>query len=403
MKTVVITGIGMINGVGNNAKESFQAILEAKGGVDYISYYDTKDHAVQIASEVKNFDPLDVMKAKDIKKFDRYIHLGICSAKEALNDANIDDTIDNNRFGVVGATGYGGIATLQNDITNTVLYNKKISPYSLPGTLTSMLAGYTSIHFNLKGPNISSTTACAAGLHAIIQGSKTIMTDGADVMLIVGSESPITPLSLGAFHAMKALSTRNDDPKSASRPFDKDRDGFVMGEGSASLVLETLEHAQKRGAKIYATINGFGESADASHFAFPTVDGPVRALEASLKMANYPQIDYINAHGTSTPIGDINETKALKEIFNDKVPPISSVKGSIGHCLGAAGIMETVISIMALNQNIIPPTINLINPDPECDLDYVPNIARKQTLNTVLTTSYGFGGTNASMILQKYE
>lgn len=402
MKTVVITGIGMINGVGNNASESFEAIIKGECGIDRISYYDTEDQAVKIASEVKNFDPLKVMSAKEIKKFDKYIHLGIHSGSEAMKDAKLGDDIDYNRFGVVGATGYGGIATLQNDIKNTVMYNKKISPYSLPSTLTSMLAGYASIHFNLKGPNISSTTACAAGLHAILQGVKTVMTNGADMMLIIGSESGITPLSLGAFHAMKALSTKNETPKTASKPFDKDRDGFVMGEGSGALVIESLEHAQNRGAKIYAIIEGFGESADASHFAFPTVDGPIRALEASLKMANYPTIDYINAHGTSTPVGDINETKALKEVFNNKVPPVSSIKGSIGHCLGAAGIIETVASIMALNQNIMPPTINLINNDPECDLDYVANNAREKNLDRVITTSYGFGGTNAAMILKKY-
>lgn len=403
MKKVVITGIGMINGVGNNASESFNAILEGKSGVDYISYFDTTNSAVKIASEVKGFDPLSVMSAKELKKYDRYIHLGIHSAKEAMENAKLNvNNFDPNRMGVSGSTGYGGLGMLQNNIIETVVHNKKISPYSIPGTLTSMLSGYSSIYFNLKGPNISSTTACAAGIHAIIQAAKTIMTDGADIMLAVGSESAITTMGIGGFHAMRALSTKNENPKMASSPFDKNRDGFVMGEGSGAIILESLEHAQKRNAKIYAVISGFGESADASHLAFPSIDGPIRSIEAALRMAKYPIIDYINAHGTGTPVGDANETKALKEIFKDKMPPISSIKGSIGHCLGAAGVIETVVSIMALEQNILPPTINLIDDDPECDLDYVPNCARQKTLNTVLTANYGFGGTNGALILEKY-
>ena len=264
-----------------------------------------------------------------------------------------------------------------------------------------MLSGYASIYFKLKGPNLSSTTACTAGLHAITQAAKTIMTGGADVMIAVGSESTISPMGVRGFSSMKALSTRNNDPKTASRPFDKDRDGFVLGEGAATLILESLENAKKRNAKIYAVISGFGESSDAQHITSPSTDGPARAISAALEMSGNPTIDYINAHGTSTPIGDSNETKVFKEIFKDKVPPISSIKGSTGHCLGATGIIEAVVSIMSLNQNIMPPTINQFTKDSECDLDFIPNIAREKELKTVLTTNYGFGGTNGAIVFSK--
>ena len=401
MKTIVVTGIGMINGVGNNVQESFEAMLNGISGVDYITYFDASKDTVKIASEVKKFNPKDIMRAKDIKKSDRFIHLGMHALNEAINDAQlIIKDLDSNRIGVSAATGIGGLPMIQSNTEKNSLGNK-ISPFFIPGTITNMLAGYASIYFNLKGPNLSSTTACTAGLHAINQAVKTIMTGGADVMIALGSESTISSMGMKGFSAMKALSTNNDNPKSASRPFDKDRDGFVMGEGAGAIIVESLEHAQKRNAKIYAIISGFGESADANHITAPTVDGPLRAIKAALSMANNPKIDYINAHGTSTPVGDINETKAFKASFED-VPPISSIKGSIGHCLGATGVIESIVSIIALNKNIMPPTINLLNQDKECDLDYIPNKPRKKILNHVMSTNYGFGGTNGAIIFSKY-
>jgi 3-oxoacyl-[acyl-carrier-protein] synthase II len=401
MRKVVVTGIGMINGVGNTAKDSFNAMLNGVSGVDYISYFDASLDSVKIASEVKGFDPLSIMDIKDVKKCDRFVHLGLFVIKEAIEDAKIDiNELDCTRIGVSGATGVGGMMMIQSNIEKN-FENKKISPFFVTGSITSMLSGYASIYFNLKGPNLSSTTACTAGLHAITQAAKTIMTDGADVMVAVGSESAVSAIGLRGFSIIKALSTRNDDPKTASRPFDKDRDGFVLGEGAAALILESYEHAVKRGAKIYAILSGFGESADAGHITSLSIDGPVRAIKAALKMANNPVIDYINAHGTSTIIGDVNETKAMKEIFKDKVPPISSIKGSTGHCLGATGVIEAVVAIMSLEQNIMPPTINHFSADPECDLDYIPNVPREKKLHNVLTANYGFGGTNGAIIFSK--
>jgi 3-oxoacyl-[acyl-carrier-protein] synthase II len=264
-----------------------------------------------------------------------------------------------------------------------------------------MLGGMVSIEYKLYGPNISSVTACAASTHAIIEAAKTIMVGSADKMLAIGSESTICGVGVGGFAAMKALSTRNDDPKSASRPFDKDRDGFVMGEGAAALVLEDYEDAVKRGANIYAEIVGFGESADAFHITAPTQEGPLRAMRAALNMAKVDSVDYINAHGTSTPVNDKNETIAVKLAFGDKIPLISSTKGQVGHCLGAAGAIEAVISLMAMRDGVIPPTINYTTPDPECDLDYVPNFARDKKLNLIMSNSFGFGGTNGSIIFKR--
>ena len=401
MNTIVVTGMGMINSVGNNAEESFDAMLKGVSGVDYITYFDASNDSVKIASEVKDFDPKLVMQAKDIKKSDRFVHLGMHAVKEALHDAKLNTKeMNTDRIGVSAATGIGGLPMIQENTEKNAL-GKKISPFFIPGTITNMLAGYASIYYNLKGPNLSSTTACTAGLHTINQAVKTIMTGGADVMIAVGSESAISPMGIRGFSVMKALSTRNDDPKTASRPFDLERDGFVMGEGAAALVIETLEHAKERGAKIYAKISGFGESADANHITSPSTDGPVRAINAALAMANNPKIDYINAHGTSTPLGDKNEVKAFKTVFNEHMPPLSSIKGSTGHCLGATGIIEAVVSIMALEKNIMPPTLNQITSDPECDLDFIANKPREKILKNVLSTNYGFGGTNGAIIFSK--
>lgn len=392
----------MITGVGNSAEDSFSAILNGKTGVDTITYFDTKNDQVRIASEVKNFDPSSLLNSKELKRVDRFIPLGLHATTEAIKDAKLDiGTLNTNRIGVSAASGIGGLTMLEKNIEKNLL-GKRMSPFTIPGVITSMLAGYISIHHQLKGPNLSSTTACAAGLHAITQAVKTIMTGGADIMLAVGSEASITEIGVRGFNAMGALSKQNDIPPIASRPFDLNRDGFVIGEGAAALVIETLESAKERGAHIYATISGFGESADAINITAPSIDGPIRAIKAALSMANNPKIDYINAHGTSTILGDINETNVLKNVFSS-VPPVSSTKGATGHCLGATGIIEAVISIMSLNQNIMPPTINLLTPDPQCNLDYIPNIARVKELSNVLSVNYAFGGSNGAIIFTKFN
>lgn len=402
MRRIVVTGYGMINCVGNNANDSFLALLNGESGIDNISYFDTSTESVKIAGEVKNFNPSDIMNSKDIKKTDRFIHLGIHTISEAIKRANLNiENMDAESIGVCAATGIGGLPMIQQNVERNA-EGQKITPFFIPGTITNMLAGYASIYFNLKGPNLTSTTACTAGLHAITQAVKTLKVDtSVDTMVVVGSESTISSMGIKGFSTMKALSTRNDDPKTASRPFDKDRDGFVMGEGAACLILETYEHAKERNAQIYAEITGFGETADAEHITAPSIDGPVRAIRKALNMANNPIIDYINAHGTSTSLGDINETNAFKEVFSSEVPPISSIKGSTGHCLGATGIIEAVVSIMALNKNIMPPTINQFQKDEKCDLDYIPNVPREKNLKTVMSTNYGFGGTNGAIIFSK--
>ena len=405
MKRVVVTGLGMINGVGHDKDTAFDAIVAGECGIDTITIFDPEGFSVQIASEVKDFDPSTVLNPKEVKKADRFIQLGLHATREAMKDAGIDESIDRDRFGVSSASGIGGLPAIEkNSIVCHTRGPRRISPFFIPSALVNMLGGFVSIYENLKGPNLSSVTACAAGVHAISEAAKTIMVGGADRMLVVGAESAVCGAGVGGFAAMKALSTRNDDPKRSSRPFDKDRDGFVMGEGAGALVLEELEAAKSRGAKIYAELIGFGESGDANHITTPTMSGPLRAMRAAYTMAGNPTIDYVNAHGTSTPINDKNETAALKELFGgkDNCPPVSSTKGQIGHCLGAAGSMEAIISIMAIDRGVIPPTINYITPDENCDLDYVPNEARKADLDVVMSNSFGFGGTNGVVIFKKF-
>jgi len=391
----------MINSVGMDKESSFKAIIEGQCGIKSITSFDTTNHTVKIAGEIEGFDPTEVMDAKEVKKADRFIQLGLKAAKEAMADAGVD-SFDAPRFGVSSASGIGGLPTIER---NAVILHergpKRLSPFFIPSALINMLGGMVSIEYGLRGPNLSSVTACAAGTHAVSEAAKTIMVGAADKMLVVGAEATICGVGVGGFASMKALSTRNDDPKSASRPFDKDRDGFVMGEGAAALVLETYEDAKARGANIYAELVGFGESGDAHHITAPTTDGPLRAMQGALQMANVNKIDYINAHGTSTPVNDKNETAAVKAAFGSNTPLMSSTKGQIGHCLGAAGALEAVISLMAIRDNIIPPTINYTTPDPECDLDYVPNVARDAKLDIVMSNSFGFGGTNGSLIFKR--
>ena len=401
MKRVVVTGIGMINALGLDKDSSFKAICEGKTGVKKITLFDVSDFPVQIAAEIADFDPNSIMDGKEVKKVDRFIQLGIKAAREAMTDANFDG-FEAEDFGISSAAGIGGLPNIEKN-SNILLEkgSRKISPFFIPSALVNMLGGVVSIEHGLRGPNISSVTACAASTHAIIEAAKTIMIGEASKMLVIGAESTICGVGVGGFAAMKALSTRNDEPQKASRPFDKDRDGFVMGEGSGALVLEEYESAKARGAKIYAELVGFGESGDAHHITSPSLEGPLNAMKKALKMAGNIKIDYINAHGTSTPTNDKNETAALKVAFGDNVPMISSTKGQTGHCLGAAGAIEAVISIMAMRDGIVPPTINYETIDEECDLDYVPNIARKAELSAVMSNSFGFGGTNGSIIFKK--
>ncbi|EJW7540543.1 beta-ketoacyl-ACP synthase II [Campylobacter jejuni] len=402
MKRVVVTGIGMINALGLDKESSFKAICNGESGVNKITLFDATDFPVQIAAEVKNFDPLEVVDGKEVKKIDRFIQLGIKAAREAMQDAGFSEELDKEEFGIVSASGIGGLPNIEkNSIICSERGPRKISPFFIPSALVNMLGGLISIEHGLKGPNISCVTACAAGTHAIGEAYKSIALGNAKKMLVIGAEAAICPVGIGGFASMKALSTRNEDPQHASRPFDKERDGFVMGEGAGALVFEEYEEAKKRGATIYAELIGFGESADAHHITSPTLDGPLRAMKKALNMAGNPKVDYINAHGTSTPVNDKNETAAIKELFGNNIPLISSTKGQTGHCLGAAGAIEAVVSVMALRDGVVPPTINQLVKDDECDLDYIPNISRKVDLKVVMSNSFGFGGTNGCVVFKK--
>lgn len=403
MKRVVVTGIGMINALGLDKESSFKAICEGKTGVKEITSFDVSEFPVKIAAEITDFDPNSILDGKEVKKVDRFIQLGIKASNEAMADANFKE-FDAHKFGVSSAAGIGGLPNIEkNSITYFEKGVKRISPFFIPSALVNMLGGIVSINHGLKGPNLSSVTACAASTHAISQAAKCIMIGQATNMLVIGAESTICGVGIGGFAAMKALSTRNDEPSKASRPFDANRDGFVMGEGAGALVLEEYESAVVRGAKIYAEVVGFGESGDAHHITSPTLEGPLSAMKQALDMAKGVKIDYVNAHGTSTPVNDKNETAALKAVFGDKCPPVSSTKGQTGHCLGGAGAIEAVISIMAMRDGIIPPTINYETPDTDCDLDYVPNKARKADIKAVMSNSFGFGGTNGVVIFKKLD
>ncbi len=394
----------MINSLGLEKESAFSAIIEGQCGIKEITSFDTEKHSVKIAGEITDFDPTTVMDAKEVKKADRFIQFGLKAAAEAIADANLPEDMDHDSFGVASASGIGGLINIEkNSVIAATRGPRRISPFFIPSSLVNMLGGFVSIEHKLRGPNLSSVTACAAGTHAIGEAAKSIMIGTANKMLVVGAEAAICAAGVGGFAAMKALSTRNDDPQHASRPFDAERDGFIMGEGAAALVLETYEDAVVRGAHIYGEIIGFGESGDANHITTPTMDGPLRAMKMAYRIAGEPKVDYVNAHGTSTPINDKNETAALKELFGGKenCPPVSSIKGQIGHCLGAAGAIEAVVSLMAMRDGILPPTINYTTPDENCDLDYVPNEARKADLNVVMSNSFGFGGTNGVVIFKK--
>lgn len=407
----------MVNALGLNKDTAFDNIVKGNCGIRNIESFDITDFPVQIAGEVVGFDPESVLDARDVKKAHRFIHLGLLSAREALQDSVSRATQSfanagleilpelGERFGISSASGIGGLENIQNNAI--AWYTKgarRISPFFIPSALVNMLGGFVSIAHKIKGPNLSSVTACAAGTHSIIEAAKTIMLGCADRMLVVGAESSVCPVGIGGFAAMKALSLRNDSPQKASRPFDKNRDGFVMGEGAGALILEDYESAKSRGAHIYGELCGFGESSDANHITTPAAEGEgaYRAMRQALQMAKIVP-DYINAHGTSTYYNDVFETQALKRAFDGNVPPVSSTKGQIGHCLGAAGSIEAVVSLMAMERGIIPPTINQEEKDELCDLDYVSNVARSATLNCVMSNSFGFGGTNGVVIFKKCQ
>ncbi len=407
-KRVVVTGIGIVSPVGNDLQTSWNNIKNGISGIDKITHFDASSFGTQFAGEVKNFSTNGFIDEKDSRRMDLFIRYGMVAGAQAVRDAGLEEykNLDKTRVGVILGSGIGGLPSIEeNSIILKERGPRKISPFFITGAIGNMAAGNLSILYGYQGVNYGVVSACASSNHCIGDAMRYIQHGDCDVVLAGGAESPICGVGVAGFNACRALSTRNDDPKTASRPWDRDRDGFVIGEGSAVLVLEEYEHAKKRGAKIYAELIGYGATADAYHMTAPTVDGPLRSMQQALKSAglNAQDVDYVNAHGTSTPVGDLNETNAMKACFGDyanKVA-ISSTKSMTGHLLGAASAIEAVFSIMALKENIIPPTINILNQDEECDLDYTPNIAREKPVNVVLSNSFGFGGVNSTVIFRK--
>jgi 3-oxoacyl-[acyl-carrier-protein] synthase II len=408
-RRVVVTGLGIISPVGNGVPEAWKNILAGTSGITRITRFDPSPFSSQIAGEVKGFDPAQHLSAKEARRFDTFIHYGLAAAIEAIKDAGLDfDRERREQVGVCIGSGIGGLPLIE-ETHKTMLASgpRKISPFFIPGSIINMLAGQLSIMYGLKGPNLALVTACTTANHCIGDASRLIEYGDADVMIAGGSEACVSPLVLGGFCAARALSSRNDDPTTASRPWDKDRDGFVLGEGAGILVLEEYEHARKRGARNYCELAGYGMSADAHHITAPCEDGEgaVRCMANAMRNAglNREQVDYINAHGTSTPLGDVAETVAVRNCFGDHARKlaVSSTKSMTGHLLGAAGGVEAVFSTLAVHEQVAPPTINLVNPDPQCDLDYVPNTARKMKIDAAISNSFGFGGTNGSLVFRK--
>ena len=410
-RRVVVTGLGCVSPVGNTVADAWSNILAGKSGIDLITRFDASAYACKIAGEVRNFDLNAYISSKDARAMDTFIHFGIAAAMQAVADAGLPtgDALgeeEATRIGCVIGSGIGGLPLIEN--MHTELTNRgprRISPFFVPATIINMIAGHVSMQFGFKGPNIAIVTACTTGLHCIGEAGRMIEYGDADIMVAGGSEATVSPLGIGGFAAMRALSTRNDDPATASRPWDKDRDGFVLGEGAGVLVLEEYEHAKARGAKIYAELAGFGMSADAGHMTAPNMDGPRRAMLSAMRNAgiNADQVDYLNAHGTSTPLGDLNETNAIKAALGDhaKKTVVSSTKSMTGHLLGGAGGIESVFTVLAIHHQKCPPTINLFNQDPECDLDYCANVARDMPIEVALKNNFGFGGTNGSLIFKR--
>lgn len=408
-RRVVITGMGIVSPVGNAVPDAWANILSGKSGVAQITRFDASAFASQIAGEVKDFDVTDYLAVKDARRMDVFIHYGMAAAIQAVKEAGIADAgLDAERIGVNIGSGIGGLSMIEG--THDAYHAggpRKISPFFIPSTIINMIAGNLSIMFGFKGPNLAIVTACTTATHCIGDSARMIEYGDADVMVAGGAESCVTPLAIGGFAAARALSTRNDDPVTASRPWDQDRDGFVLGEGAGVLVLEEMEHAKRRGATIYAELAGFGMSADAYHMTAPCEDGEgaARCMTNALKIAGVPatEVDYINAHGTSTPLGDIAETVAVKRCFGEhaKKLVVNSTKSMTGHLLGAAGGVEAIFSALAVYHQISPPTINIFHQDPLCDLDYVANNARKMKIDVAMSNSFGFGGTNGTLIFRK--
>jgi 3-oxoacyl-[acyl-carrier-protein] synthase II len=402
-----VTGLGAITPVGVGVAETWQNIVAGKSGIGRITRFDPSAFACQVAGEVKGFEVTEYLPAKDARRMDRFVHFGLVAGMEALKDSGLVVTEQNaERIGVCISSGIGGLPMIEDTHSDFLAGGpRKISPFFIPGTIINMISGNLSIMYGLKGPNFSVVTACTTGTHSIGESARIIEYGDADVMIAGGSESTISPLAIGGFSSAKALSTRNDDPETSSRPWDKDRDGFVMGEGAGVLVLEEYEHAKARGAKIYAELSGYGMSADAYHMTAPSTDGPKRSMVNALRNAGITpdQVQYVNAHGTSTPLGDKNETEAIKLAFGDhaKKLVVSSTKSMTGHLLGGAGGIESLFCVLAIHHQIAPPTINIFEQDPECDLDFCANTARQMKIDVAVNNNFGFGGTNGSLVFRK--
>jgi len=410
-RRVVVTGLGCLTPVGNTVETAWANLLAGQSGIDLITKFDASNFACKIAGEVKGFDLESYISAKEARTMDSFIHYGIVAAAQAVADAGLPtgDALgeeEATRIGCVIGSGIGGLPLIENTRDELVSRGpRRISPFFVPASIINMIAGHVSMRFGFKGPNLAVVTACTTGLHCIGEAGRMIEYGDADVVVAGGSEATVSPLGVGGFAAMRALSTRNDDPKTASRPWDRDRDGFVLGEGAGVMVLEEYEHAKARGAKIYAELLGYGMSADAGHMTAPSMDGPRRAMLNALRNAgvNADQINYLNAHGTSTPLGDINETHAIKAALGDHARQIvvNSTKSMTGHLLGGAGGIESIFTVLALHHQISPPTMNIFNQDPECDLDYCANQAREMKIDYALKNNFGFGGTNGSLVFKR--
>lgn len=408
-RRVVVTGLGVVSPVGNTVDSFWDALCHGKSGVDNITLFDVSNFSTQIAAEVKNFNPEEVISKKEQKRMDRFVQFSVCASKMAMDDSGIDvASIDPFSAGVIIGSGIGGLQVIEEQ--HKILLEKgasRVSPFLIPMLITNMASGYVSIWYNFKGPNLCVTTACASGTHALGEAYRHIALGDADIIITGGTESAITPLGLAGFCSIKALSSRNEEPQRASRPFDMERDGFVMGEGAGILILESYENAYKRGAKIYCEVIGYGCTGDAYHMTAPDPDGAgaSKCMEMALNNAgiNPDEVDYINAHGTSTPLNDKIETLAIKNVFGEhaRKVAVSSTKSMTGHLLGAAGGIEAIVCAKTIEKGVIPPTINLDNPDPECDLDYVPNTARETKVDVAISNSLGFGGHNATIVFKK--
>jgi 3-oxoacyl-[acyl-carrier-protein] synthase II len=407
-RRVVVTGLGIVSPVGNDVATAWDNILAGKSGIGPITYYDVSAYTTRFGGMIKDFKAADWLSVKDVKRTDPFIHYGVAAAKQAVRDAGLEITDDNReRIGICVGSGIGGIGSIEEECRALHASGpKRVSPFFVPSSIINMISGYISIDLGITGPNIATVTACTTATHAIGIGARLIQAGDADVFIVGAGEAGSAPAGLAGFCQARALSTRNDDPQRASRPWDKDRDGFVLGDGAGVLVIEDLEHAKKRGAKIYAELIGFGMSGDAYHITLPGNNGARRCMQNTLRDAgiNPDQVDYVNAHGTSTPAGDPGESNAIKEVFGDHAYQlsVSSTKSMTGHLLGAAGGIEAIFSVLALRDQVVPPTINLDHPDEGCDLDYTPHTAKQRKLEIVVSNSFGFGGTNGSVAFKRF-